>query len=1020
MDKNTLCQLFNATLNQDQNIRMKVELTLKEYEKQENFMNVVLTIICSEDVDLGTRHAAAIYFKNRIRRGWDNNSQNFVGISENDKEFIKQNIIEALSKVPQIIRTQLTSSINIVICNDFPEKWPQLVPNLNALLSSNDYQHNYIGVLVLNEIVRIYQFKKDEREPLIQIVENIYPLTLKIAQNAANTDSLEAAEIIKLIFKIYSASIQCDFFPCLQDQSSLVPWGTLFLQIVEKDIPDSVLPETKEEREKYPWWKAKKWAYKCLNRIFSRYGSPNSLKEYRQFAEGFTQNFAPIILKSYLKQTELLVNGRFMSSWVLHLIGDFYTECVKPKVTWQILKPQVEALTKYFIFPLMCFNAEEQEQWEEDPVEYVRKRFDPMDDFKSPVASVSAFLVTLVKDRRSRTFMPILEFINNTIEANKQPQDINSAYQKDGALAMIGILSDLTLRKNSPVKDQMGNFLLNLFDDFNSQFPFLRVRICDLITKFEDLELNDEQAKLSLQGVMNCMQNEELPVKIAASLALSSLLQYESVQAEIGPHIGVIMQELLKLLNEIDMDTLTPLMNRMVELFADQLAPYASQLCEQLKDTLLRMISEANIESSDEDSSNKIIAAMGILKTISTVVLAMEASPEILAQLEVTLYPVIHYILEKEIIDLYDDIFEIIDGFTYCQKKVSNVIWSTFDLIYNTFMKDAIDYIREMFPCLDNYISFGSDVFCANKDYQNKMFEIIKNVMESDALDITERIYGCQLMESMMLNCRGVIDNYIPEFITLVHKFIESPPLEDGEENLPTGFLITCFEVIINALYYNPLLTLSFLEHISYTSTFFTKWFASLDKFKRVHDKKLCIVALLTLLEIPFENIPKPLQDGWNQIMFALINLFQTYPKAVEDRKKLEDEDENYEDSYEKLLSGDDENEEFVDVEGDENVIDGDGEDYLQLLAEAAANEFGMYDSFEELEEELYFSTPLDEIDIYIKFQDIFQFISQNQVQSYSLLTQSLNPEQQAFLNSVMEIANQNRIQQAQNMANPQ
>jgi len=42
---------------------------------------------------------------------------------------------------------------------------------------------------------------------------------------------------------------------------------------------------------------------------------------------------------------------------------------------------------------------------------------------------------------------------------------------------MIGILSDLTLRKNSPVKDQMGNFLLNLFDDFNSQFPFLRVRV---------------------------------------------------------------------------------------------------------------------------------------------------------------------------------------------------------------------------------------------------------------------------------------------------------------------------------------------------------------------------------------------------------------------------------------------------------------------------------------------------------------------------------------------------------------
>jgi len=72
-------------------------------------------------------------------------------------------------------------------------------------------------------------------------------------------------------------------------------------------------------------------------------------------------------------------------------------------------------------------------------------------------------------------------------------------------------------------------------------------------------------------------------------------------------------------------------------------------------------------------------------------------------------------------------------------------------------------------------------------------------------------------------------------------------------------------------------------------------------------------------------------------------------------------------------LNGDDENEDYVEVEGDENVIDGDGEDYLQLLAAAAANEFGAYDSFEELEEELYFQTPLDNIDIYIKFQDIIQ-----------------------------------------------
>jgi len=89
-------------------------------------------------------------------------------------------------------------------------------------------------------------------------------------------------------------------------------------------------------------------------------------------------------------------------------------------------------------------------------------------------------------------------------------------------------------------------------------------------------------------------------------------------------------------------------------------------------------------------------------------------------------------------------------------------------LINNIFIFCLI----EMFPCLDNFISFGSDVFNTNKDYQNKMFEIIKTVMESDALDATERIYGCQLMESMMLNCRGVIDNVSIKVIYLymIHK----------------------------------------------------------------------------------------------------------------------------------------------------------------------------------------------------------------------------------------------------------
>lgn len=82
----------------------------------------------------------------------------------------------------------------------------------SEFISNLKYFINLINYIIILKDIKFffneYRFKKDDREPLIQIVEHIYPLTLKIAQNAANTDTLEAAEIIKLIFKIYSASIQ--------------------------------------------------------------------------------------------------------------------------------------------------------------------------------------------------------------------------------------------------------------------------------------------------------------------------------------------------------------------------------------------------------------------------------------------------------------------------------------------------------------------------------------------------------------------------------------------------------------------------------------------------------------------------------------------------------------------------------------------------------------------------------------------------------------------------------------------
>lgn len=135
---------------------------------------------------------------------------------------------------------------------------------------------------------------------------------------------------------------------------------------------------------------------------------------------------------------------------------------------------------------------------------------------------------------------------------------------------------------------------------------------------------------------------------------------------------------------------------------------------------------------------------MGVLKTIGTLILSLESSPEVLQQLEEALLPVITYTLNNSIMDLYDEIFEIIDSCTFSAKRVTPTMWSVFELIYNAFKESDIDYMDAVLPPLDNYISYGRDVFVAHENYQQMMFDIIQSVMKGDHLTEADRVSACK------------------------------------------------------------------------------------------------------------------------------------------------------------------------------------------------------------------------------------------------------------------------------------
>jgi hypothetical protein len=138
-----------------------------------------------------------------------------------------------------------------------------------------------------------------------------------------------------VIIKSYRASTQVSLSKHQQSPQSIVPWGTLFFQVINMQISPDLLPADPAEREKTGWWKAKKWAYRTLNRLFDRYGNPTQLpspmkKDYSQFAEHFVTSFAPEIFTAYLHQVELYIKKEiWISDKCLHAIFQYFTSwCV--------------------------------------------------------------------------------------------------------------------------------------------------------------------------------------------------------------------------------------------------------------------------------------------------------------------------------------------------------------------------------------------------------------------------------------------------------------------------------------------------------------------------------------------------------------------------------------------------------------------------------------------------------------------------------------------------------------------
>uniref|UniRef100_A0A7N6BF03 Importin N-terminal domain-containing protein n=1 Tax=Anabas testudineus TaxID=64144 RepID=A0A7N6BF03_ANATE len=869
MDPNRIIQALKGTI--DPNLRIAAENELNQSYKIINFAPTLLQIIVSEQVEFPVRQAAAIYLKNMVSQYWQDREPSLgevifpFNIHENDRQQIRDNIVEGIIRCPESIRAQLTMCLRAIIKHDFPGRWTAIVDKISMYLQTQNSGSWYGSLLALYQLVKTYEYRKaDEREPLLAAMQ-IFLLRIQQLISQLLADSTIFSVLIqKQILKIFHALVQYSLPLQLINNTVMTQWMEILRAIMDRDVPAETLEVDEDDRPELAWWKCKKWAMRIITRLFERYGSPgNVTKEYYEFADFFLKTYAVGIQQVLLKVVDQHRQKQYVTPRVLQQCLNYLNQGLSHSLTWKQMKPHMQTISQEVIFPLMCYKDEDEKLWQEDPYEYIHMKFNLYDDHALPATAAQSLLCKAAR-KRKEVLPQMMEFCHQILmDPSSDPR------RKDGALHCIGALAELLLKKRM-YREQMELMLQNyVFPLLNSPMGYLRARSCWVLHCFSPLRFHDDLVLRNAVELVkqDLIDDKEMPVKVEAAIALQTLVSnQEQAKLYIRPYIRPVMQELLHVVKETENDDLTNVIQKMICEYNQEVAAIAVDMTQNLAEIFIRVLQSEEYEENED----KTVMALGILSTIDTILTVMEDHKEITQQLEGICLQVIGLVLQKPIIEFYEEILSLAFGLT-CQ-TISPSMWQLLGVLYEVFQHDCFDYFTDMMPLLHNYVTVDTDMLLSNPKHLEVIYSMCKKVLTVDAGEDAE-CHAAKLLEVIILQCRGRgIDQCIPLFVEAV--------LERLMRGVKSSELRTmCLQVAIAALYYNPALLFHTLDNMHFphnpqpiTAHFINQWMNDTEFFLGLHDRKMCIIGLSVLLELPCR--PPALEGVATQIVPSILLLF--------------------------------------------------------------------------------------------------------------------------------------------------
>ncbi|EJD41525.1 importin alpha re-exporter [Auricularia subglabra TFB-10046 SS5] len=358
--------------------RKQAEQQLEALSVQPGFPAHLLQLVLNGGADRGARLAASVYFKNIVRKRWSEETDDDP-IPATDKQALRPQIVPAMIALSNAadkgLRAQIAESVTVIAKSDFPDNWPTLIDELVSSLSPTDYAVN-LGVLETAHSIFV-RWRSETRsnklfsdinyvlsrfmEPFLGIFRQTATLLLQ-PQKAADLAVLAQTQVV-LVTLFYDLTCQ-DLPPALEDAhlEFFGPGTGWFIRFLAWDPPE-LAADPEDTTPSLPS-QLKTVVLEVAQLYANLFGE--TLTE-----NGVIQNFVQAVWELVGSGQRAAVSDDQLVSQALQLLAAL----IRQPGTFSALFQSAEvirSLVESMALPNVVLRDHETEQFEDDPLEYIR------------------------------------------------------------------------------------------------------------------------------------------------------------------------------------------------------------------------------------------------------------------------------------------------------------------------------------------------------------------------------------------------------------------------------------------------------------------------------------------------------------------------------------------------------------------------------------------------------------------------------------------------------------------------